>query len=68
MIGWLIEWPADRQNPVRYWHPTQGFVIDPDHAVRFCRQEDAEAVLKRDRLFGGARSVEHLWLATGGEA
>ena len=58
MIAWLIEWPADRQSPVRYWHPTDGHVIDPNHAVRFCRQEDAEAVLKRDAL-RGAKAVEH---------
>lgn len=61
--AWLIEWPADRQMPVRYWHPTEGHVLDPSHAVRFCRREDAEAMLKRDHLFGGARPVEHMWLA-----
>lgn len=59
--AWLIEWPADRQMPVRYWHPIEGHVIDPNHAVRFCRREDAEAMLKRDHLFGGARPVEHMW-------
>lgn len=59
--AWLIEWPADRQNPVRYWHPTEGHVIDPQHAVRFCRREDAEAMAKREHLFGGARVVEHIF-------
>lgn len=58
---WLIEWPADRQMPVRYWHPTEGHVVDPNHAVRFCREEDAAAVCKRDHLYHGARPVEHLW-------
>lgn len=62
--AWLIEWPADRQMPVRYWHPTEGHVIDPNHAVRFCREEDAAAMCKRDHLFGGARPVEHKWLDT----
>lgn len=61
MVAWLIEWPADRQMPVRYWHPTEGHVIDPQHAVRFCREEDAHAVLTRDKLFGGARPVEHVF-------
>jgi hypothetical protein len=59
--AWLIEWPETRQMPVRYWHPTEGHVLDPAHSVRFCRREDAEAVLKRDHLFGGAKAVEHIW-------
>jgi len=62
ITSWLIEWPATRQEPVRYWHPTEGHVIDPNHAVRFCRQEDAEAMLKRDGLHAGAKAVEHRWL------
>ena len=61
--AWLIEWPADRQNPVRYWHPTEGNVIDPNHAVRFAREEDAGAVCKRDQLRAGARPVEHMWVS-----
>lgn len=61
--AWLIEWPADRQNPVRYWHPTEGHVIDPNHAIRFSREEDAAAMIKREHLFGGARPVEHMWIA-----
>jgi hypothetical protein len=59
--AWLIEWPANRQQPVRYWHPTEGFVIDPNHAVRFARQADADAMRKRDGLHGGAASVEHIF-------
>lgn len=62
-VGWLIEWPADRRMPVRYWHPTEGYVLDPNDAVRFCRREDAAAVCKREHLFAGARPVEHVWLA-----
>ncbi len=61
-IAWLIEWPATRQMPVRYWHPSEGHVIDPNHAVRFSRREDAEAMLKRDHLME-ARAVEHMWCA-----
>lgn len=61
--AWLIEWPANRQMPVRYWHPTEGHVLDANDAVRFCRREDAEAMLKRDHLFGGAKAVEHIWTA-----
>src|SRR5574343_1360013 len=61
--AWLIEWPASRQMPVRYWHPTEGHVLDANDAVRFCRREDAEAMLKRDHLFGGAKAVEHIWTA-----
>lgn len=60
--AWLIEWPATRQDVVRYWHPTEGRVIDPNHTVRFARREDAEAMLKREHLFGGARAVEHMWI------
>jgi hypothetical protein len=59
--AWLIEWPADRRLPVRYWHPTEGYTLDPACSVRFCREEDARAVLKRDRLYGGARPVEHVF-------
>jgi len=61
--AWLIEWPATRQDVVRYWHPTEGHVIDPNHAVRFCRREDAEAVCKREHLGAGARPVEHMWVS-----
>lgn len=59
---WLIEWPATRQDVVRYWHPIEGRVIDPNHSIRFARREDAEAVIKRDHIVAGARPVEHLWL------
>lgn len=59
--AWLLEWPADRQMPVRYWHPTEGHVIDPKHALRFARREDAEMMRKRDHLMG-TRAVEHQWL------
>ena len=38
-------------------------VLDPNDAVRFCRRVDAEAVLKREHLYAGARAVEHVWLA-----
>ena len=61
--AWLIEWPATRQDVVRYWHPTEGHVIDPNHAVRFAREEDAAAVCKRDQLGAGARPVEHIWVS-----
>ena len=59
--AWLIEWHATRQSPVRYWHATEGHVIDPNNATWLARRKDAEAVIKRDGLFGGASPVEHLF-------
>jgi hypothetical protein len=58
---WLIEWPATRQDVVRYWHPVDGRVVDPSHAVRFSRREDAEVVIKGLKLIAGAKAVEHGW-------
>lgn len=64
--AWLIEWPADRHGPTRYYAAGEPPVIDANHALRFARREDAEAVLNRGELRGatkhGAKVCEHLWM------
>jgi hypothetical protein len=67
-IGWLIEWPADRHGPVRYFSAGEPPVIDPNHALRFARKEDAEAFMKgwvtsTRANITGAKAVEHMWCA-----
>jgi hypothetical protein len=47
--------------PVRYWHPAEGHVLDPNDAIRFARFEDADAMRKRDHLID-ARPIEHKWM------
>jgi len=64
--GWLIEWPADRHGPTRYYSVGEPPVIDANNATRFARKEDAEAVLRRGELKGatkhGAKVCEHMWM------
>lgn len=60
-VAWLVEWPASKQMPVRYWHATDGHMLDPHEATWLARRQDAEAVIKRDRLHAGARPVEHVF-------
>ena len=59
--AWLIEWPANKHDPVRYWHASEPRVMDPNDATAFARKVDAEAMMKRDGLHAGARAVEHIF-------
>lgn len=63
-VAWLIEvtgprwWTGDSLSEY-------SFSDDPNRAVRFCRQEDAEAV--RCHLFSGpiynlSKTTEHIWM------
>ena len=60
--AWLIEWPADRHGPIRYYSPAEAPVISHDDALRFARKKDAEAVIRAEHLRGCA-AVEHMWMA-----
>jgi hypothetical protein len=59
--AWLIEWPSDRHGPNRYYSPGEPPVIDPNEALRFCREADATRVMRAEKLAGCA-AVEHLWM------
>lgn len=60
--AWLIEWPADKFGPIRYWTASETQpVIDHLEATRFSRKADADAVVKAMGL-KGCKSVEHMWL------
>ena len=61
ITAWLIEWPATKHDPVRYWHASEPRMMDHHDATWFVRKQDAEAVLKRDGLRGGAHAVEHIF-------
>lgn len=62
-MSWLIEWPANKQYPRRYYAAGEPYVIDPNDATRFSRKQDAQAFIKAERMTqGGAEAVEHLWM------
>lgn len=60
--AWLIEWPADRHGPIRYWSPGEAPVIGANDACRFSREADAKAIIRVEKL-RGCNAVEHMWLA-----
>ncbi len=61
--AWLVEFPADKYGPIRYWSAADPQpVISADDATRFCRQKDAEAVAHAKGLTN-AKAVEHMWMA-----
>lgn len=57
---WLIEWPADDNMPVRWWHPVGGWMRDAYKACWFTRQTDAEAFKTHQRLHGVV--TEHVFI------
>jgi hypothetical protein len=59
--AWLIEWPADKYGPIRYYAAGEQPVVSADDATRFCRKKDAEAISRVEKI-SGARIVEHLWM------
>jgi hypothetical protein len=65
--AWLIEFPADKYGPVRYWAAGEELpVIDVDHATRFARKEDAAAIIRMLNFNTGwqqaVKPAEHLWV------
>lgn len=64
--GWLIEWPATKLLPLRWYTPGEPYTFDANKALRFARAEDAEAFLRRGERFSmaaDAKAVEHSWVA-----
>lgn len=60
--GWLVEWPSDGHQPVRWWHPKHGWTIDVGAAIRFSRKQDAEAFINHnDHPMRWAIATEHSW-------
>lgn len=59
--AWLIEWPADKYAPLRYYAAGEQAVMSANDATRFCRKSDAEAVKRAEKLTG-VNIVEHLWM------
>lgn len=59
--GWLIEWPGGEDQPVRWWHPERGWSIHAHRAIRYARQEDAEAAIKAGCFVRGLIATEHRW-------
>lgn len=65
-VAWLIEWPADKHSPIRYFAAGEQAVIDANDATRFSRRQDAEAVKRAEKL-QGVRVVEHMWMGIAAE-
>ena len=61
-VAWLIEWPADKHNPLRYYAAGEQAVLSANDATRFAREQDARAVMKAEKL-QGAKATEHKWIA-----
>lgn len=63
---WLIEWPGDDSNPVRWWREgpnsdgSGGWKRDAFKATWFHRQQDAED-FRAGRMLHG-RVTEHVFL------
>jgi len=57
--GWLIEIATD--EGAKWLHHDFGFSNDPEKAIRFCRKQDAEALMRWG--LGGIECVatEHTW-------
>ena len=59
--AWLIEWPADKYGPDRYFAAGEKApIIDVNSATRFARKADAEAIM-RAYTDKGAKVAEHMW-------
>jgi hypothetical protein len=67
MVAWLIE--MDDAGRPTYWSRVDnpdgvcGWSKDHDKAIRFCRREDAQAVID-DMGWTEPRPVEHAWAAS----
>jgi hypothetical protein len=61
--AWLIEWPANKHAPQRYFGGKgEPPVMSASDAVRFSREQDAKAVAKDMKLLSGYTIVEHKWV------
>lgn len=60
--GWLIEWPATDNNPPRWWHPVDGWMVDAGRGCRFARKDDAEAYIKTGCYCVPVIATEHVWI------
>lgn len=58
--GWLVEWPSDGHQPVRWWHPRHGWTIDASAAIRFVRKQDAGDYIAGSTM-KWAIATEHSW-------
>lgn len=60
-VGWLIEFEREA-TPVYYGKTEDGLHLTKDQtaAIRFCRREDAQAVID-DIGWTRAKPVEHMW-------
>lgn len=61
-ISWLIEWPEDDNNPVRWWNPAHGWMRDANKALHFARQTDADCFLSTMKFGLHLKVTEHVFL------
>jgi hypothetical protein len=60
--AWLIEWPEDDNNPVRWWNPVHGWMRDANKALQFARQTDAECYLSTMKFGLHLKVTEHIFV------
>jgi hypothetical protein len=60
-VAWLVEWPPDEDQPVRWWHPKHGWTIHANRAIRFSREVDATDYIAAIKM-PWCKAIEHKWL------
>ncbi|WP_439398778.1 hypothetical protein ACRQ5Q_15335 [Bradyrhizobium sp. PMVTL-01] len=60
--AWLIEWPEDDTNPVRWWNPAHGWMRDANKAMHFARKTDADCFLSTMRFGLSLKVTEHIFI------
>lgn len=61
-IAWLIEWPEDDINTVRWWNPAHGWMRDANKALHFSRKTDADCYLSTMRFGLSLKVTEHVFI------
>lgn len=59
--AWLVEWPANENLPARWWHPTVGWCVDANVALRFSRKQDADDYIATRQMGNHGVATEHVW-------
>ena len=60
--AWLIEWPEDDSNPVRWWNPAYGWMRDANKAMHFARKTDTDCFLSTMRFGLNLKVTEHVFI------
>jgi hypothetical protein len=65
---WLIEWPGNDNEVVRWWNPVSGWMRDANKATHFSRKQDADSVLAGMLPKAFLIVTEHIFMGTAAPA